>query len=450
MSVREQDEWTQDSAWYGFEPKLKELSIRIGKGTRKYVKTLIRELCREAGVTRESLGIIAAPRCTMYFDGQWTSVTFEKIEELAGMGTDIVFIEKLDIVRVLGKYASAYGVALVNSQGHLAEYGKDLIEAANASGANLGIFTDDDKHGHMIADEAPGEIVRLGVDDAMYQHFGLTPGGNNTKIDGVLAAVGGEALWEYLMERLEEEYPTRDYTRVIEKPDLSKHDPEAIKNIRDIIYKYRDSITAHEWAEIESKLTEVNGFINVDEKRDEIDEELGKIVEADELLKELASKLADVKPILDKIENALRAKEDEKRKKEQEEKERIEREKAELAKRKQQEEERQEKEKAELLKRYGEICSKYNLEIQDIADIGPTTARKLKEAGIVSPVELATANVNDLAIDFNYGRSPPPNEIKERVASMIAAAKKLIDEKIVGGEEDGGSNNNNNRTNSQN
>jgi hypothetical protein len=316
MSVKELDDWTQDSAWYGFEDRLKELGIAIKKGTRKYVKRLIRELCEEAGVTRESLGIIAAPRCTMYFDGRWTSVTFEKIEELAGMGTDIVFIEKLDIVRVLGKYASGYGVALVNSEGHLVEYGKDLIKAANASGANLGIFTDDDRHGHMIADEAPGEIVRLGVDDEMLQHFGLSKGGRNTKIDGILNAVGGEALWEYLKGRLEEEYSTRDYTRVISKPDLSKHDPEAIKNIRDIIYKYRESITADKWDEIESKLTEVNGFINVDEKRDEIEEELGRIVEADTLLKELASKLADVKPILDKMENVLKAKEDEKRKKE--------------------------------------------------------------------------------------------------------------------------------------
>jgi predicted flap endonuclease-1-like 5' DNA nuclease len=419
---REQDEWTQDSVWYNVEDILKELGIRIGKGTRRYVKRLIRELCAEAGVTHESIGIIAAPRCTMYFDGKWESVTFEKVDELAGRGTDIIFIEKLDIVRVVGKFASVYGVALVNSEGHLVEYGKDLINAANESGANLGIFTDDDAHGHMIADEAPGEIVRLGVDDELLQHFGLSKGGRNTKIDGVLLAVGGEALWEYLKDRLEEEYPTRDYTRVIEKPDLSIHDPEAIKNIRDIIYNYRESITADSWAEIESKLTEVEGFINVDEKRDEIDDKLGKIVEADELLKELAAKLAEVKPILDKMENAMKAKEDEKQKKEQEEK-------AELERKKQADKERAEKEKAELLKKYGDVCSKYDLDLTDVPGIAPVSAIRLRDAGIVSVIDLAVSTVEQIIIKLELG-SNPSEESKQRIAADIAAAKKLLEEKL--------------------
>lgn len=259
MTTANADEWTQDSVWYAVEDDLKAAGIKIGKRTRDWVKRLIRILCKDAGVTRESLGIIAAPRCTMFFNNNWESVSFDKIEELAGRGTDIVFIEKLDIVKVLGNYASKYGVALVNSQGHLAEYGKDLIVAANESGANLGIFTDDDDHGHMIAAEAPGEIVRLGVDDKMLEYFGLTKGGKNLHIDGVLAVVGGEALWEYLQDRLEEEYPIRDYTRVIGKPDLSTYDPEAIRNIREIVYDYRESITSDKWTEIESELTEV-GF----------------------------------------------------------------------------------------------------------------------------------------------------------------------------------------------
>jgi hypothetical protein len=84
----------------------------------------------------------------------------------------------------------------------------------------------------MIADEAPGEIVRLGVDDAMYQHFGLdTSKPINHKIDGVLSVVGSEALAEYLLERMEEAYPTRDYNRVISvTPFLSKHYPQAIND----------------------------------------------------------------------------------------------------------------------------------------------------------------------------------------------------------------------------
>jgi LAS superfamily LD-carboxypeptidase LdcB len=40
------------------------------------------------------------------------------------------------IVEVLSDYADKYGIALVNIIGHLTEYGKDLIEASNESGAS--------------------------------------------------------------------------------------------------------------------------------------------------------------------------------------------------------------------------------------------------------------------------------------------------------------------------
>jgi predicted flap endonuclease-1-like 5' DNA nuclease len=451
MSATGRENWTQDSAWYNFQRLvLKPLGLTC---TRDYIKKLIRILCEEAGIERESIGIIAAARCTMFVDGQWRSVSFDKVDSLAAEGTDIIFMEKLDSVRVIGEHGHRYGVVFVNSQGHLAEYGKDLIEAADASGAHVTIFTDDDSAGRKIATEARIPIERLGVDHEMRNHFGLSS--DYVKIDDILAAVGSEAVWEYLMEKLEKLHPERDYTRVISKPDLSKHDPEAIKNIRDIIYKYRESITADKWTEIESELTEVEGFIHVDEKRSEIEEELGKIVEADTLLNELASKLAEVKPILDKMENAMKAKEDEKRKKEQEEK-------AELEKKKQADKERQAKEKAELTERYGDICSKYNLEIQDVEGIGPTTARKLKEAGIVSVMDLAAADVDILTTEFtppDVPRVSPPipyeggilrikikknddekplsredriKAAKENVSKYIEAAKKLLEDTLQG------------------
>lgn len=417
MTTLARDEWTQDSVWYNVENKLKAAGISISAGTRKYVKTLIRSLCAEAGVTRESIGIIAAPRCTMYFDGEPISVGFERIDELAQMGTDIVFIEKLDTVKVLSKYASEWGVALVNSQGHLVEYGKDLINAANASGANLGIFTDDDQHGHMIADEAPGEIVRLGVDDKMLQDLGLAKGGNNTKIDGVLAAVGGESLWEYLMGRLGEEYPTRNYTRVIEKPDLSKHDPKGIRDIRDTISKYRELITSDKWEEIESGLEEVEGFIHVNERRAEIDEELGAIVEKNPLLKELALKLEGVTPILDKINKSIQKSEKQKQKEKDKQKEKEEKERETYAR------DHKPRDVSRDIKQ--DSSSQDNNDLFDIEGVGPTTARKFKEEGFHSALDIAFSSIDRLVVALNCS--------KETALSFINAAKKVIDEKEKGG-----------------
>jgi len=61
-----------------------------------------------------------------------------------------------------------------------------------------------------------------------------------------------------------------------------------------------------------------------------------------------------------------------------------------------------------------------NLEIQDIEGIGPTTAKKLREAGIFSVMDLAVAAVEDLAVDINAS--------KESAASFIMAAQKLLRE----------------------
>jgi DNA repair protein RadA len=59
-----------------------------------------------------------------------------------------------------------------------------------------------------------------------------------------------------------------------------------------------------------------------------------------------------------------------------------------------------------------------DLEIQDIEGIGPTTAKKLKEAGIVSVMDLAVTSADELAVDINAS--------KESAAAFIMAAQKLL------------------------
>ena len=64
-----------------------------------------------------------------------------------------------------------------------------------------------------------------------------------------------------------------------------------------------------------------------------------------------------------------------------------------------------------------------DLEIQDIEGIGPTTAKKLKEAGIVSVMDLAVTSSDELAVDLNSS--------KDSAASFIMAAQKLLRESNV-------------------
>ena len=116
-------------------------------------KKLIRVVCAKLGVTRESLGIFAGARATMYFDGNWSSVGFGAIQELAGNGTDVIIIEKMALVHVLAPYADKYGVApAVDTTGYFTEYGKKLMRASDAGG-HVVIITDYDMVRLHIASE---------------------------------------------------------------------------------------------------------------------------------------------------------------------------------------------------------------------------------------------------------------------------------------------------------
>jgi DNA repair protein RadA len=65
-----------------------------------------------------------------------------------------------------------------------------------------------------------------------------------------------------------------------------------------------------------------------------------------------------------------------------------------------------------------------DLEIHDIEGIGPTTTKKLKEAGIVSVMDLAVASAEELAIDINSS--------KESAATFVIGAQKLLrDSKVI-------------------
>lgn len=64
-----------------------------------------------------------------------------------------------------------------------------------------------------------------------------------------------------------------------------------------------------------------------------------------------------------------------------------------------------------------------DIEIRDIEGIGPTTAKKLKEAGIASVLELAVSSADQLAIDIGCS--------KETAATYIMESQRLLRESNV-------------------
>ena len=71
-----------------------------------------------------------------------------------------------------------------------------------------------------------------------------------------------------------------------------------------------------------------------------------------------------------------------------------------------------------------QLHKELDLEIQEIQGIGPITVRKLKEAGIVTVMDLAVSRADELAVDINAS--------KESTAALIMGTQKLIrDSRII-------------------
>jgi hypothetical protein len=77
------DRTTQDGIWYQLLGDMEKYDIKV---SREWIKKLINKVCASLGVTRETRGIFAGAKATMYFDGKWNSVRYDDIEELAENG----------------------------------------------------------------------------------------------------------------------------------------------------------------------------------------------------------------------------------------------------------------------------------------------------------------------------------------------------------------------------
>lgn len=321
-------QFTLNTIWY----RLQEVGVKVSRG---YIKRMVKDLCDKCGITRAELGIFAGVRAELYFSGSWKSVSFDAIGDLAEKGTDIVFIEKEGVAILLTEWADKYGVAMVNTRGHLTEYGKDLMNAAKESGAHVVIMADYDIAGIKIASESPTEMPWIGANDKMLEYFHLDRGKvsipstakqnkdyvtslvetgihpangrrdirfkdvdidfldtQRVELDAIIARTGNERFFQYIMDELKELYPKRDYNRAIEIPHKEidvKHEKslELIDNrVKEIIQSEIDKI--------EKELSDVSGFIDVKEKLVEIKARVGNVLVNNPHYEDFAKKLDDL------------------------------------------------------------------------------------------------------------------------------------------------------------
>jgi hypothetical protein len=246
-------------------------------------------------------------------------VSVDNAKSLAENGVIVIVIEKQGIADVLNTFADKYGVALVHTGGHFVEYCKDLIDAVDDSGGKIATLTDFDAAGIIIAEGARIEIPRIGIDRNTVVYFQQHGFPNLTEVDveetyrpnvstdieylqtkrieldSILAKVRAKALWEYIEHQLLEAFPEGiDYNRVISStPELS--DPDPISEITDYFKHIQNKATTDKSEEIEQELSNVKGLLEVDQKQDEINEELDDLVNNDSSVKLLISLFEDLK-----------------------------------------------------------------------------------------------------------------------------------------------------------
>lgn len=189
---------------------------------RQKLYSYIKEYCEDTlKIKRHQIGIFAADRAVMAYQGQTYSVSFENCKQLARLGVDIICIEKEGIVEKLTPFTEGVGIALVQSQGFVSEYGIILAMEGKRTGANVMILTDFDTDGIKIAFQLEG-ITRIGIDfesiDQINEHLEAELNGENP-----FAPETPE------VEPVEEE----DDDESIYKPDMGDLEPE-LDDILDI------------------------------------------------------------------------------------------------------------------------------------------------------------------------------------------------------------------------
>lgn len=164
--------WDQSDVFYNTRKKLDAMGYDVTKlsDKRKEINQHIKKYYDRIGVKRHQVGIFAADRAVMAFKGELYSVSFENYQQLADLGVDIMLIEKEGIVDKLVPFTTGFGIALVQSEGFVSEYGVMLAQEAKKQGVNLFTLTDFDASGILLAHKIRG-ATRLGIHLGVIDEF---------------------------------------------------------------------------------------------------------------------------------------------------------------------------------------------------------------------------------------------------------------------------------------
>jgi hypothetical protein len=202
------------------------------------------------------------------------------------------------------------------------------MAAAVELGANIIIVTDYDLSGVNLASKCTEDIPWVTMNVDTLEYFGLVKDkrivvrATNTKlidhieeiigvderfqnldieflktsrieINAVIAAVGDVRFWKFIMDKLQELYPTRNYNRAIELPskdtDADETDlyPIAIRKLIRYVREVVDDAVAETDEKIKSEQENIEGFLEVAKRKQENKDLVIKTVAENEDIKKI-------------------------------------------------------------------------------------------------------------------------------------------------------------------
>jgi viroplasmin and RNaseH domain-containing protein len=113
------------------------------------------------------------------------------------------------------------------------------------------------------------------------------------EIDSITAQVGNQIFWNFIMDKLEKKFTTRDYTRAIDIPDYIA--PKGIKEITDALAKKGSQITENLRDEITKEMENVEGFKDTQQTQIEINDRIASKILEDSDIKSFIIDLENIK-----------------------------------------------------------------------------------------------------------------------------------------------------------
>jgi hypothetical protein len=115
------------------------------------------------------------------------------------------------------------------------------------------------------------------------------------ELDAIVEKAGAHALWHFIIYKLEETFPdARDYSPVISEPKPENFYTQEMNEFIEYLNNFTRGSYDEEWTKIKRNAEEVNGLIEVDREDEANDIILKSVVQQDEGIKTISTKLKEL------------------------------------------------------------------------------------------------------------------------------------------------------------